>query len=234
MELMVGCPVKDRAWIMPSWMQHLEVAVIEAGLRPSDVQLLFIGDSGNDLETVRAIDEGCLRYGFSRILAHVHDPGSYERHWEAERLHRMVELRNRMLSFVRVNEPTMFWSLDSDILVHPRTLIGAIEGLDRYDAVGTKCYMTEQGVGAPSNGTLGAAGLRRLHAHALIEVEVIMASKLMGPAAYAVDYVFDRLGEDIGWSKRARELGLRLGWDGRVCSRHVMRPALLQEADPRC
>ena len=68
----------------------------------------------------------------------------------------------------------------------------------------------------------------------VIPVDVIMAIKLMTPEALQEDYCFDTNGEDIGWSKSATAQGLKLAFDGRVCSKHVMRPGQLEKLDPRC
>jgi hypothetical protein len=61
-----------------------------------------------------------------------------------------------------------------------------------------------------------------------------LAIKLMSPRAYNIDYRFHHQGEDIGWSVAATEKGLKLGWDGRICSKHVMAADQLQLVDPRC
>jgi hypothetical protein len=65
-------------------------------------------------------------------------------------------------------------------------------------------------------------------------VDVIMAMKLMKPSAYWVDYRDHEQGEDVGWSIACQEQHLRLGWDGRVCSKHVMKPEQLDPIDARC
>lgn len=235
MDLIVGCPIKNRAWIVERWVRHIKIAATQANV--GRVMLLVIGDTENDKDTFRALDKACFDYGLSRLVGHVNDPEPYKRNWGvAGRLQQMAELRNELLTYVRSNEPRLFWSLDSDILAHPEALAGAVEamGTHDFDAVGTKCFMSERDDRYPSYGQLGAAGMKRANSMGVFPVDVIMATKVMNPAAYQVDYRFDRLGEDIGWSRNAREAGLRLGWDGRFCSRHVMRPELLDVEDDRC
>lgn len=235
MNLLIGCPIKNRAWIIDQWVRHVKVAVTEADI--DRVMLVFVGDTLADRGTFTALDQACLDYNLSRLVGHVDDAQPYQRNWAVpSRLQQMARLRNELLSYVRANGPKLFWSLDSDILAHPQALSGAIEAMRtrEFDAVGTKCFMTEHGDRYPSYGQLGPHGMKRTNQHGVISVDVIMASKLMSPAAYAVDYEFDRLGEDIGWSRSARKQGLKLGWDGRYCSRHVMRPHLLDKEDVRC
>jgi hypothetical protein len=109
-----------------------------------------------------------------------------------------------------------------------------IEALERFDAVGSRCYMTASGTRFPSWARLlPSGGLQRTDSDGTFAVDVIMALKLMNPAAYNVDYRFDPQGEDIGWSQACTEAGVRLGWDGRVVAKHVLAPHLLTPRDSR-
>jgi hypothetical protein len=88
---------------------------------------------------------------------------------------------------------------------------------------------------------INAHGQYRPDENGVIPVDVIMAIKLLTPQALAVNYIFDQDGEDVGWSRAATAQGLKLAFDGRVCSRHVMHQRdrdtgkLWSEIiDPRC
>lgn len=160
--------------------------------------------------------------------------GSDRRVWSSARYRHMVELRNLLLGEVRRQSPDLFLSLDSDILLHPEALELMIGDLGCFDAVGARCYMTATGVSAPSYANLGREGsLRRPDSDSVFACQVIMAAKLMSPTAYRVDYRIHAQGEDIGWSTACTDAGLRLGWEGRVVSKHVLCPGMLDEIDPR-
>jgi hypothetical protein len=159
--------------------------------------------------------------------------GGDVRDWRPERYRQMVELRNLLLGAVRDQAPDVFLSLDSDILLHADQLTLMFETLQGYDAVGGRCYMTTAGTRFPSWGRLYNGMLQRYDATGTFQVDVIMAIKLMSPAAYHVDYTFDLQGEDVGWSRNAVSAGLRLGWDGRVAAKHVLAPHLLTARDAR-
>lgn len=235
MSLIVGCPVRDRAWILPHWFEHLEIALRHASI--DDALLVFAGDPTADPETFAAIDAGCLKHSFSRIVIETGEgAGPYKRVWGMERYREMAVLRNRILGTVRSSGPDLYWSLDSDILVAERTLASALEALEErpFQAVGQRCYMTPEGTWCPSWASLTGGGLKRSDAEGLFQVDVIMAAKLMTPAAYQVDYQVHRQGEDIGWSIAARQAGCKLGWDGRTVSKHVMSRDALERIDPRC
>src|SRR3546814_10419388 len=88
-------------------------------------------------------------------------------------------MRNSALKVVRELHPDAYWSLDSDILVAPQALQLALESLSRFDAVGSRCYMTRTGTAFPSAASLTTRGrLRRVHSEDVCQVEVVMASVL--------------------------------------------------------
>jgi hypothetical protein len=157
------------------------------------------------------------------------------RNWgEQSRLHDMVHLRNELLLYVRKRDPELFFSLDSDILLHKDSLRNLLETVQNYDAVGGKTYMTRVGTMCPSYAQIRDNRIRRSDFNGVTKVGAIMAMKLMTQQAYWVDYKYDSLGEDIGWSKNCKERGVTLGFDGRACSKHVMERADLFKTDKRC
>lgn len=226
MRLAIGCPVAHRDWVLPRWFDHVEKACAVAG---ADPEFVFVCDE-------RDPSWACIERlaPEARLVPCVTRKGDDRRRWNRDRYAEMVALRNTLLREARRIDASAFLSLDSDILVHPDQIGLLLEDLGRFDAVGGRCYMTSFGTRFPSYAQLSrTSGLLRVDAEGVFEVDVIMAIKLMGPAAMAVSYRADLQGEDIGWSKAARELGVKLGWDGRVIAKHVMEPHLLDKFDPR-
>jgi hypothetical protein len=235
-ELLVGCPVRQRGWILRPWFLFVEQAALVAGLRPSYIVALAKADIGSR----EVIEKCCADAGRDLVVIETGEGletvvQTYKRLWTEVRYGQMVQLRNLLLGKVRELEPKLFLSLDSDILIHEQVLANLASGLETFDAMGGKCYMEPQGVRSPSYAMLlNANGLLREDANQVIPVDCIMAIKLMTPRAYGVDYRYHFQGEDIGWSVAAREQGLTLGWDGRIVSKHVMQPSQLELIDPRC
>lgn len=223
MNLVVGCPVAHREWILPAWFAHIDRAAETAGLSPTFVFVAHPTDPS--IELLHARGATVIDAPFNR--------GTDVRTWNFERYKQMTDLRNLLLTEVRAQSPDLFWSVDSDILVHPDQLKLLVEDLDRFDAVGGRCYMTVAGSRFPSWANLTRSGLRRVDGDGIWDADVIMALKLMSPAAYNVGYMADLQGEDVGWSNACRAQGLRLGWDGRVIAKHVLAPHLLAQVDPR-
>lgn len=227
--VLIGCPVFQRSWSLPAWFDHVEKACIEANVAPFFV---FVGDAGRDPDTWAVIAE---RAGRVEAVHVAEDTRTADvRDWAlTPRFHRMVELRNALLAEVRAIGPEWFLSLDSDILLHPQSLVNLLESVERFDAVGGRAYMSA-GTHDPSYGSLVyGGGLYRPDFTGVAAVDVIMAVKLMMPPAYRVDYEWHHLGEDLGWSIACRRAGLTLGYDGRVANKHLMEREALNRVDPR-
>lgn len=230
--LLVGCPLFDRAWIIGKWFDHVEEACANLGVAPS---YIFIGDP---LDKSVLLARDCAA-DYDRTFHLVEEEEnldvSYKRRWTENRLRRMVDLRNALLTRVRELQPAYFLSLDSDILLHRHSLVNMMETVYRYDAVGGKAYMSSPpGLSCPSYGMQdGKIQITRVDSNNVMDVDVIMAVKLMTTKAYEIDYRYEYEGEDIGWSMACREAGLTLGWDGRVCNKHIMNPTQVNVWDER-
>lgn len=233
MRVVVGGPVLDRAWILPAWFEHLRAACDRAGV-DVDVEFMFVGDPHRDEATWAAIATGA--FGPVHPVYEPDEPGRPDHAWEPKRYRRMIVLRNRGLREVRRLAPDAFLSLDSDILVHPDTVAQLAESLGRFAAVGAFLYMST-GIGAPSLmrhvKATGCFFRDRPQPGSVLPVDVIMAAKLMGPAAYNVDYEYHDQGEDCGWSLACRRAGLRLGLDARTVCKHIIERRQLGADDKR-
>jgi hypothetical protein len=214
----IGCPIRTREWVMPRWFAHTELAAQSAGV---DTEYVFVGAA--DDPTRKVIEEHCpTTHTYVDTQERVQpDRGHY---WSPVEYRHMVSMRNFLLGAVRQTEPDYFLSLDSDILLHEDALANMLETIQTgsWDAVGGKTWMTEAWDACSYIIIINSHGQYRPNVDTVIPVDVIMAIKLMSPEALAVNYVFDTDGEDVGWSRAATARGLKLAFDGRVCSRHVM------------
>lgn len=234
MKLLVACPVRDRAWILPLWHSHLLDAL------PSGVELecLFLAgtDDAETLAVVREIgdvievEESGPGVSFLGV-----EFGAKNRQWDIPKFDHMVTIRNRLMEEAVKRSPDRYLSLDSDILLHPEALTNLIESSSSYDLVGGKAYMGP-GVASPSAANMRyLSGMTRITSAGPCRVDVIMAIKLMNPAAFGkASYVTHRQGEDIGFCLDAKRKGLTIGYDGRVCSKHIMTREALHQYDKRC
>ena len=227
MRLSVGCPVYNRMWALPAWEDWILHACGNANVRP---QFYFVGTSSTDGSREFCEERGKVIPAWEGL--NLPPEG---RQWDDRRYSHMAWLRNHLLREIRKDEPDLFLSIDSDILLHPKALSNLLETIENYDAVGGKCYLTPQPTKVPNYGQRTVSGgYRRPDTNpGVMKVDVLMALVLMTPEAYAVDYTFHKQGEDFGWSENARLRGLRFGFDSRLTSKHVMKPEALKKIDPR-
>lgn len=217
-----------RSWILGKWFDAVELSCARAGVEPT---YAFAVDQGDE-----CLDVIARRAPAACVVPVERSKPTDIRRWNPQRYAYMVQIRNRLLDQVRELAPDAFLSLDSDILAHPDLVARLLDDLadGRYAAIGGKCYMTAAGVNFPSWGRLSRHGsLLRYEAIGYFPCDVIMAIKLLGPEAYAVDYEVHLQGEDIGWSKACARRGLKLAWDGRIGSKHILQKHMLGRFDAR-
>ncbi len=232
MLLIAGCPASGRSWVVKHWVSYLKRAAAYA-----DIELLiFVVAPDDDEELIKALHEACHSSKVELVMATVDEPKRVddERVWNMIRFEHMAYLRNTMLKTIRMLEPDLFLSIDSDILINRTLLPTLIDGLAEYDAIGGKVWLHPRDPNIVNYAKLSSFNsLQRTDSIGQFRVDVLMALKLMKPNAYWVDYKATSQGEDIGWSENARKAGLRLGWDGSIASKHIMTPGLLHEVDVR-
>lgn len=217
---------------MQDWFDHIEMAASVTEVTPSYV---FVGSPSDP--TFEVIEQHCVTNDRRYFLVPTDEPVRADvREWDEARFRHMVGIRNQLLQVVRGLEPEHFLSIDSDILLHPQALTWMLQARSRFDGVGSATFMTETGDEFPNCGWLsGMTGMqrRRIDYVGTIPVDIIMAIKLMSPAAYAVDYELHPQGEDIGWSAACGRAGVKLGWDNHAQSKHVMHMNHLDRVDVR-
>lgn len=232
MELMVGCPVYRRDWILPHWFSHVEEACAKVGIQPTYV---FALDPSDD-QTHACVVAHADMYDRNMIIKQTKEDikRPEKRKWDEKRIQDMVKYRNTLLRAVRHYKPKRFLSLDSDILLGAPTLEGLLEVADDHAAVGGKVYLSKAGTLSPSYALLKHGRMvRGSDVEYVKEVDVIMALKMMNPDAYNVDYEYHYSGEDIGWSQAVKAAGLTLAFDGRYPSKHIWEEKYLDVYDRR-
>jgi hypothetical protein len=147
----------------------------------------------------------------------------------------MVRLRNRLLEFVRTQPPSLYLSLDTDILLPSTAVENLVDALGvSYQAVGPLTHMTPTGRCPNAFGLTGErwqlgkiwTGVHRVFA---VFGAVLMTHEMVRK----VDYAVHRQGEDLGWATNAWERGLPMAIDLDVKAKHVMNPQMLGVIDER-
>lgn len=231
MKVVVGCPTRNRTWILPKWKEY-----IENGL-PSDIEYQFVFVVGeDDAKTIDLLSEWDNVFLLKTQEEEIGDMRSWA---DKTRYEHMAYIRNLLLAKVREISPDLFLSIDSDILLHPDVFTNVLETFEQTNAaaVGSLAYLDKIDKSITNAGMwidpLRFKGFRRVKPNGSYEVDILMALKFMKPEAYHIDYSFHPSGEDLGWSRDAKKQQLKLAFNGIVGSKHVMSPEWLDREDKR-
>lgn len=237
MKFLVGCPLvgnpsADRNWALVKWYSHLVASCDKAGLEPTCIFTIH----PDDHETRELLKT----FSHTKVVSSSFVGGCGDHKWNQTRYHQMVQLRNELLNEVRLESPDLFFSLDSDVLIHPDAIGSLLDALDQKPsawAVGAKCFVSKHGVQHPNMGVwVGQRPetmYRRYNYNYLVKVDILICCYLMRPSAYNIDYIYNSRGEDIGWSIEVARQGGELFWDGRVANKHVMDRRNIDTVDSR-
>lgn len=248
MKLIIGCPIYDRAWILPYWFHFLERQSVPL----SNIGFVFVA-SKEDESTISLLEAwkqfhpevSVFDIIFPEDVNHFsHKDGT--RHWTLSKYENMVRLRNHLLKQVRLHQPEYFMSLDSDILLtNPNTLeLLMLHINEGADAVNPLMYMTPVGDRFPSVmkwlNEPGDKATRdcKFPLGTYFKSDVIMAAKMMSKKIYNdIDYRIHDQGEDLGWSAACSESNFSLYAATYIYAIHIMNKSMLgdilKNGDPR-
>jgi len=219
MQVVIGCPVFEREWVLPRWLQ----CVFNQQVLPEDITFVFGITDGND--NTRGLLE---KYGDMVNAAHFIDCNDLEcfRDRNPARFYPLAEIRNRILAKVEEIGPDFYFSWDSDILLPDKALLQLID--DDKDVVAPYVELTP---GTPNCVTKvpGFPAFRRLkpiHHHypkdQLYPVDISFACVLMKPVAYDILYEWHQGGEDYGWGLNLINAGIQCWLDSRIIGHHLL------------
>lgn len=222
---MIGCPVRNRAWILPRYLQalvHLDHPV------HAREYCFIVNDCGDETEQVLS------NFASSQItpVAIVVDnqPQSVDHHRGYYNFKRLAYLRNLLLKAFLASACDYLFSVDSDILVPPHALAVLLK--DDVDIVSA---LVENG---------GAIGrdhiynvLQRNRSGQLVHMQEIPHQTLFQVACTGAAYLIKRHvienfsiryashygAEDIGFCDAAQSKGIGMFCDSRIQCRHIMQ-----------
>jgi hypothetical protein len=225
MKVVIGAPVKDRAWVIPTWYRAIE----EQEIDDVDVSVICIVSPSSD-NTKELLEE---RGGI--VLFHDTDlkPGRSRRDidghiWgDMETYAYMSDLRNSLTWAARGLEADYFLSLDSDIILPKNGLATLLDyAADHEGVVSPSVNMVARGT--VWNQMSWVDNSRPSMAHRPIQepmegaADVVMACMLLDRSAMDVNWKAHRQGEDIGFCIDAAAKGVKLWWLPTVRCSHYM------------
>lgn len=225
MRVMIGCPVRNRAWILPQYLQYLTALVYP----PDQVEYCFVINDSQD-KTEALLQEFARRFPVRLLYDNSSRPGGWRRGFY--RFDRLAELRNRLLEAFLQSDCDYLLSVDSDILVPPHALqqllraekdmISALvwNGAEIGDDQFYNIFAWEKGRLLP---------IRDFPRDRVFPVDCTGAACLINRRVIEAGARYNsRWGpEDIGFCKEVQELGFAIFCHGAVECVHVMMPAQL-------
>jgi hypothetical protein len=242
--ILIGCPIYDRAWILPYWIEFIEKQDY-----PKE-NLGFIFELGPDDDSTHDLlwewQNNSPHYKifdaqiYMRMQHETHPDGT--RVWSSDKYYNMVTLRNNLLerATAQSHQFDYYFSLDSDILLEdPLTLSKLVEKAQDSEkhVISPLMYMTPSDTNFPSAmswvdgpGKRAARKLDQYHVGETFECDIVMAAVFMKKEVYTnARYRWHRQGEDLGFASALSDLSFRsfAAWD--IYCPHIMNTQMLRD-----
>jgi len=130
-KVLVGCPIFERAWVLPRWFDALEVQKKDV-----DLSLAFCVTQGKDA-TEDLIAKAAGRFPIDAVKF-IGGPEDHSRDWtDADKVGVIAAKRNKILEMVKASKADYFLMLDSDVIVPPGGIAALIDTIkfEHFDAV---------------------------------------------------------------------------------------------------
>lgn len=227
--VMVGCPVRNRAWVLPVYL----TALTQMNYPPEALEFCFVINNCQD-DTPFILEYFARQCSSPVRLVEEHSsrPGGYKRGYYS--LSQLADLRNRLLREFLDSSCTHLFSVDSDIIVPEFAL--QILLADNCPVVSALvCNGHELGdpgifnvLNRDDEGNY--RHIRDIPAGCLFPVDCTGAACLITREVIegcGVRYASDKGAEDIGFCQEVRRKGLGIYCDSRVEGRHLMNEGML-------
>lgn len=228
MKIVIGCPVKNRAWILPRWF---DAVFSQQYLGDLDVEVVCVyTDSEDDTEKILKDEGVVILYDFNVGRSTL----DIDRHyWGVLKTYQyMADMRNRLVDYCLDAGADYFFSLDSDILLPSYTFERLLPILQKHPGVVAPAVSMATGMDSNQR-PVTAWNTMSWVARAVAErtytpangdfVDVVMAAMLMDRTGMNVRWLAHPQGEDAGFSYDAVTKGVTLWWEPSITCRHIMQ-----------
>lgn len=229
-KVMIGCPIRNRAWILPAYLQSLEALDYPR----ERISYCFIINDCYD-ETPLILQEFAQKYP-GQVGLVVDDAGNPAYQRGQYSFKRLAYLRNLLLKGFLASDCEHLFSVDSDILVVPHTLTALMENqlsivaclVCNGEVIGDRsCYNV-----LCQNHRGHYLHIRDFPRDRLFKVDCTGAAYLIKRhviSQLGIRYSALRGAEDIGFCEAARQKGVDIYCDGRLEAFHVMKPSMIEQ-----
>lgn len=220
MKILIGCPVRNRAWILPHYLRAMQ----SLDYPREKLQYCFVLNNSTDCSQ-EIIEEFARNNNTDIIIFDQEKPRGVERGYYS--FTHLASLRNTLLNQFLETGADYLFSVDSDILVPADSLSRLIA--HNCDIVSMLVCNGHQ-IGDPDvYNVLRQVDdryeyIRDFPRHGVFPVDCTGAAYLIKRRVITrgVRYCTDGGGEDIGFCQQAREMGFQLYCDGSLEAFHIM------------
>lgn len=239
-KVLVGCPIFERAWILPKWLDALAAEAANV-----DLHVFFCLTQGKD-KTGELIFDAIKKYPFPITVENF--SGGIEDHsrdWtDPQRVQTIADKRNKLLDAIKPVKSDYFLMLDSDVLVAPGGITALIDTIkfENFDAVCPRVWVWNAFFVAATY-EKGRVKFLPRRAIGILPVDVVTSSACLMVKRLADDnavrYGVAMRGKDFGWfpghevngwnasecihwSKQAKAAAYRLGVNCNLSFEHKM------------
>jgi hypothetical protein len=174
-KILIAAPVYQKTEIFIEYLNSINHLIIPEGY---EAHKYYVITNSPEIEKLLSPNEyETDNYDFEKEK----EKGSHI--WDKEHFNSVMEARNKILKYARKNNYDYIFSVDSDILLHPKTLqyllednkdmVGIVYRCSQNNKIGTNYYYGEYHKGYPD--------LERLIPKGIYEVGIACASVLIGP-----------------------------------------------------
>lgn len=213
MKVVIGCPVRNRAWALPQYLK----ALLDIDY-PGKVFLFLENDSTDS--TLPILQEFATNEWLAQVFSESFaGPGHIRGEYNRDGYERMAALRNRFLDLFLETDGDYLLSIDSDVLAPPETAKRLLALMDGETIAGAAlCNVVSQKLDGitPGNFMVKLDG-RIVHPDTyplsgVMDVDVIMACYMIPRQAImdGVRYGPHPQGEDIPFCLAAADKGYRM------------------------
>jgi len=238
MKVMIGCPIRDRAWILEDYLK----SILNLKFPKEDIGLCFIlNDSTDETEDmlIQFANQFINTYDYIRVIENNLNQIKDARIPSVrQQIYSTLSIqRNLLLQKAREEEADYLFSVDSDILFEPETLNKLI-ACDR-DIVSAQIW-NDIGGTYPNVMMYNDKGKLRHYKNfprdEIFQCDMTGAIYLISKEVLQetdVEYQYHMLGEDIFFCERAQENGFEIWCNPLVKCKHIMTKEMLKDDDPK-
>lgn len=222
--VMIGCPVRNRAWILPYYLEAMEKLDYPQEL----IEYGFIINNSVD-DTEKILQDFSLRHP-GQVKIHVHNFATPSRHQRGYyNLSNLAVLRNIFIDLFLASSSKYLFSVDSDIIVPSHSLRYLLDD-ERDVTAALVCnghQIGDRGIFniLNQNNKGSYVHIRDFPVDQIFPVDCTGAAYLIKRTVLAgtgIRYTAERGSEDIAFCEQVREHGLEIACDPRVICEHFM------------